>query len=156
MTALIIVLVTLVLVFVPLAIFLGREHLKKFGFMQDFVKRSDHLIVWRYEGSKEKGRMANIVLRSSKPFCALVGFKLSIPLVGYSGFDYYGRVWSDDRGVAVISTYLGKGACDFQFLVNMDVRTNPVEVSSSEDDQVLRADEVYPPHWYQKWLGFYG
>ncbi len=58
MTALIIVLVTLVLVFVPLAIFLGREHLKKFGLMQDFVKRSDHLIVWRYEGSKEKGRMA--------------------------------------------------------------------------------------------------
>ncbi len=101
-----------------IVMFLGSEFLKKFGFMRDFIGDSNQMVVWHYRGLEgPKSGMRNIVLHGEKPFCALVGFKLDIPVLGYSYFDYYGLVRSDDHGIAVISTY--------------------------------------PPHWYQKRLGFY-
>lgn len=148
--------IVLTVVFASVAGFLGSEFLKKFGFMRDFIKNSNQMVVWHYPGLKgNKPGMRNIVLRGSKPFCALVGFRFNIPVLGYSGFDYYGFVSSDGRGVAVISTYLGKGGCDFQFFVNTDLAHNPVTATSSEDDQQLQPQSVYPPHWYQR-LSFYG
>ena len=148
--------IVLTVVFASVAIFLGSEFLKKFGFMRDFISNSNQMVVWHYRGAEDrKSDIRNIVLRGSKPFCVLVGFKLDIPILGYSGFDYYGFVRSDDQGVAVISTYLGKGECEFQFFVNTDVNHHPVTASSGEDDQQLQPHSVYPPHWYQR-FGFYG
>jgi len=142
------------IVFALIAIFLGKELLKKFGFMRDFVNNSNQEVTWNYGGDDKPG-MYNIVLRGEKPFCALVGFTLKIPFLGYEGFDYYGFVQSDQNGVAVISTYLGKGECEFRFFLNTDLEVDPVAVSSSDDDQELNPDSTYPPHWWQQ-LSFYG
>ena len=96
MTALSII---LIVVLALLVIFLGKEMLKKFGFMRDFVHNSNQLVSWSYQGGSQSG-MRNIVLRSDngRPFSALVGFGLNIPILGYSGFDYYGCVHSDEHG----------------------------------------------------------
>jgi len=148
--------IVMTVVFASIAIFLGSEFLKKFGFMRDFIKDSNQMVVWYYQGPEDrKPGMYNIVLRGSKPFCALVGFKLNIPVLGYSGFDYYGFVRSDNHGVAVVSNYLGRGKCEFQFFVNTDLDINPITATASEDDQQLKPNSTYPPHWYQR-LGFYG
>ncbi len=143
-------------IFATAAIILGSELLKKFAFMRDFIGNSNQMVVWRYEGleGREPG-MHNVVLRGQTPFCALVGFKLDIPILGHTGFDYYGFVQSDEHGVAVISTYLGKGRCEFRFFVNTDLAQNPVTATSNESDQQLQPYSSYPPHWYQR-LGFYG
>ncbi|OGH91785.1 MAG: hypothetical protein A2534_04645 [Candidatus Magasanikbacteria bacterium RIFOXYD2_FULL_39_9] len=156
MLALAIVLGVLLAFFAPVAIFLGTEFLKKFRCMYVFTKNSDQMISWYHigDGFRKKG-MYNIVLRGQKPFTALVGFKLDIPVLGYSGYDYYGVVHSDSSGVAVISTYLGKGFCTFQFFVNTNMETNPIHATSSDEDQTLTPHVVYPPHWYQR-VGFYG
>ncbi len=148
--------IVLTIVFTPIAIFLGVEFLKKFAFMRDFVQSSNQLVTWNYQGLDDrKPGMRNIVLCGPKPFCALVGFRLDIPIVGYSGFDYYGFVRSDSRGVAVVSTWVGRGSCQFQFFVNTDLGVNPITATSSDDDQSLTPDATRPPHWYQK-IGFYG
>lgn len=159
MLVLAIVLGVLVAFFAPVAIFLGTEFLKKFRFMEGFVANSQQMTFLLYKGTKaeqnKKPGMRNIVLRGSKPFCALVGFQLEIPLLKYSGFDYYGFVQSDEHGVAVISTYMGKGPCLFLFLVNMDLSYNTIEATSHDLDQNLKPNVTYPPHWYQR-IGFYG
>ncbi|MFH1947500.1 MAG: hypothetical protein ABIJ23_05100 [Candidatus Magasanikbacteria bacterium] len=148
-------LIVVVVITSSIAIFLGREMLKKFGYMHSFVQSSNQLITWSYSGGRKSG-MYNIVLRGPKNFSALVGFNLKIPVLGYSGYDYYGQVDSNQNGVAVISTYLGKGATEFQFLVSRDLEHCSIEVASGLFiDQELTPDVVYPPHWYQK-LGFYG
>lgn len=157
MLALVIVLGVLLAFFAPVAIFLGTQFLKKFRYMYVFVNNSRQLVTWRHNGFQEKYKtgMYNIVLRGKKQFNALVGFKLDIPVLGYSGFDYYGIVHSDPQGVAVISTYLGKGDCMFEFFVNTDLDGHPITATCTREDQFLTPQEVYPPHWYQR-LGFYG
>lgn len=148
-----------ILVLAGLVAFFAREYLKKFGYMRDFIKYSNQKVVWVYSGLKGKGGkrgMRNIVLRGSKPFCVLVGFKLDIKAIRFSGFDYYGFVRSNEEGVAVISTFMGKGEVEFQFFVNTDLGVNPVQATSTDEDQLLKPDATYPPHFYQKWFGFYG
>jgi len=146
----------LFVMFFTVSLFLGKEMLKKFRFMWNFVKNSSQMVIWHHLGGKNfKPGMFNIVLRGEKPFAVLVGFHLTIPLLKYKGFDYYGFVQSDENGVAVISTYLGKGACEFQFFVNTDLTSNLVVVTSNDEDQRLSPNVFYPPHWYQR-LGFYG
>lgn len=140
--------------FLAIALFLGSELLKKFGFMQSFVQCSNQTVEWKYIGDRKPG-MYNIVLRGKTPFCALVGFKLHIPVLNYSGFDHYGFVKSDENNVAVISAYLGKGACEFQFFVNSDIKINQITITSSEEDQLLKPHSKFSPHWYQR-FGFYG
>lgn len=138
-----------------LAFFLGHEMLKKFRFMQGFLEHSNQMVTWVYPGGAKSVAapgMYNVVLRGQKPFCALVGFTLKIG--GYQGFDYYGCVQSDDYGVAVVSTYLGRGSVEFRFFVNSNLDSNLVVASSTAGDQRLMPHVAYPPHWYQR-LGFY-
>lgn len=142
------------IIFFVIALFLGSEFLRKFGFMRNFVQCSNQMVEWKYSGNRKPG-MYNIVLRGKSPFCALIGFKLNIPILKYSGFDYYGFVKSGEDNVAVISTYLGKGVCEFQFFVNTDISVNQITATSSEEDQLLQPHSKSTPHWYQR-LGFYG
>lgn len=143
----------LVLIFAAIAAFLGSELLKKFNFMRHFTERSPMMVCWYYSGNRKPG-MYNIVLRAEKPFKVLVGFILEIPILAYKGYDYYGFVESDLGGNAVIRTYLGKGECDFRFLIGHNGNTILPTVSSTEADQELVPNGDYPPHWFQR-IGFY-
>lgn len=141
-----------------LCLFLGYQHLKKFGYMQEFIRGSNQLVEYLYMGTRyrKKRGMKKIVLRGQRPFKVLVGFYLQVPVLHYAGFDYYGFAESDNAGVLVIETYFGKGSCLFQFYSNQNSDNNPIVVSSTEEDQNLRPTVSYPPHWYQRFLGFYG
>lgn len=151
------------LVFFGIVLFLGNEMKKKFRFMRGFVMNSRSLLEFNYKGAKEHGwnrGMRNVVIRAKMPFSVLVGFELTVPVLG-SGFDYYGFVNAqrlqnsiNDEYFAVIATYLGNGPCLFQFFLNCDVITADARVSSTDDNQVLIPQVVYPPHFFQK-LGFY-
>lgn len=94
--------------------------------------------------------MYNIVLRGQAPFRALIGFQLAIPLLRYSGIDPFGFVRSDDMHRAVIAVYLGKTPRKFHFLIDRDITTSPIGVTSSDEDQRLRVDARYSPHWWQR------
>lgn len=156
------ILVVTTVVFGVTAAWLAYEHKKKFDFMQQFVeKMGDHIIVHRYRGAKEMGLkrgMGNIKLYSPTPFSVLVGFELHYPLLGGKGFDYYGFVESEPEGEkrhsVVIRTFLGTKPCDFVFLFNrslLDMRMATGPATSG-----LTPTAVYPPHWYQKYFGFFG
>lgn len=80
---------------------------------------------------------------------------LGIPLLNYSGFDYYGFVKSNDNNVVIFSTYLGKNPSKFQFFISTNLEDNPIKVSSDEEDQNLKPQVSFSPHWFQR-LGFYG
>lgn len=144
----------------PLAWFFGTELLKKFNFMRQFIENTDHLVTYKWPGcfdidiDRSPG-MGNIVIRANQPFVALVGFRLSIPLIGYTGFDHFGFVASDQCGMAIFSTYLGRSPVDFQFLLSVDVSESEAKPRSSRDDQRLIPTATFPPHWYQR-IGFYG
>ena len=134
--------------------FLGKEHLKKFHYNNLFYKNSNLLLTWKHESGKDfKPGMYNIVLRGQKPFKALIGFQLRFRWFKYEGYDHYGSVQSNESGVAVISTYLGKNACDFNFVINSDLTLNQVVATSTEEDQKLSPHVTHPPHWFQR-LGF--
>jgi hypothetical protein len=156
-TTLIVVAVCLVVVGWGLAWFFGTELQKKFAFMGRFVNGTQALVTYKYPGAAAMGiskGMRNLVLRSSdgKPFRTLVAFKFEFAVIGQLGsVDPYGFVASNKDGVAVVSTYLGKGSVDFTFLViKDDGSTTAVTVSSTDEDQRLLADVAYPPHWIQK------
>jgi hypothetical protein len=70
--------------------------------MKDFIGYSNNMVAWKSEGDRKNG-MYNIVLRGEKPFCALIGFKMVFPIVGYIGYDYYGFVKADSNNIAVVS-----------------------------------------------------
>lgn len=135
--------------------FLAKEMLKKFRFIDAFAMNSSHFTVWQYSGDKSnRPGMRNVVLRGQKPFTALVGFRLHIPLLGYTGIDIFGCVFSDEHGVATFSTYLGHGSVDFLFITDTDVDDNPLNIFSTASDQKLVPSVVYPPHFWQR-LGFF-
>lgn len=71
-----------------IACFLGKEFLRKFRFMQEFVAASKQTVTFQHDGKRTPG-MHNIVLRGKAPFSVLVGFQLEIPIIGYSGYDYF-------------------------------------------------------------------
>lgn len=141
----------LVILFATTTIFLAKEIFKKFSFMKQFIESSNQLVEWQYDGSFKPG-MQNIVIRGEKPFAVLIGFELKI--FGSLGFDYYGYVQSNEAGIAVISTYLGRTKTRFQFFVNCDLNQHQIHASSTDEDQALIPQAVYPPHWWQR-LGFY-
>lgn len=145
--------ILLTLIFFTLALFLSIELLKKFRFMRDFAGQSHQLVVWSYDGNRKPG-MYNLVLRGTMPFVALIGFKLNIPILKYTGFDHYGVMRSDDKYIAVFSTYLGKKKIEFQFLVNTHTNSSSISVTSSDEDQSLQPNTRCAPHWYQR-LGFF-
>jgi hypothetical protein len=100
--------------------------------------------------------MRNIVLRANGRFTALVGFRLQISMIGNNMLDHYAFVKSDEHGVAVVETYCGRGPCTFEFVVGSMTNIDLPTVTSTEEDQTLDPHVVCSPHWYQKWLGFYG
>lgn len=143
-----------------IAVFFGYEFRKKFLFMDKFAKFSGMEVSWYWSGTGgERPRMANIVLKSEtkKPFIALVGFTLHVPIpvIGGKGFDYYGIVESDGDGVAVVSTWFGRKAVLFRFLVNCDPSVNRVIAFAGNGADRLKPHVVYPPKPYQR-IGFYG
>ncbi len=130
-----------------IAIFLGKEMRKKFRFHYLFCMINVRQVAFhRYMGS-EKREMRNIVLRASGPFSALIGFQF-----GKDGIDFYGFCKSDQNGIMVISTYLGKGPCQFIFLCDVDTHIYNMRTSSTEEDQKLTPQATFPPHWWQRFV----
>ncbi len=154
MTTTLIAIFVLLAIFIAISIFLVKEMLKKFGFMRKFVKSSHLLEDFHYYGLSKNGKvkpgMRIIVLKSKdeKKFSVLIGFKLKI--FGKVGFDYYGYVESNNLGMVVISTYLGKSPVDFQFFKNNDV---DVKVCISNNTNLI-PQVTYPPHFWQR-LGIF-
>lgn len=146
-----IALVIISILLLCLTLFLASEFIKKFWFMQAFVKNSEQMMVWKYDG-KRRPWMYTIVLRGRQSFAVLIGFKLRI--FGWSGFDYYGFAKSN-RDTLIISTYLGRNAKDFYFFSDTNLQINPIIISSTDEEQKLKAHKIYKPHRYQR-LGFYG
>lgn len=148
-------LLVLAIIFCAISIFLGKEMLKKFGFMRSFIKNSSLLINYRYPGSKAAGhkpgmRKIAFLAKNEKRFSLLIGFELS--LLGSQGFDYYGFVSSNDKGILVIETYLGKSPVNFQFLKNKNIE---VLIIADESVQQMEPSTSYPPHFWQR-LGLWG
>lgn len=148
-------LLVLAIIFCAISIFLGKEMLKKFGFMRSFIKNSSLLINYRYPGSKAAGhkpgmRKIAFLAKDNQQFSLLIGFELS--LLGSKGFDYYGFVSSNDKGILVIETYLGKSPVNFQFLKNEDIE---ILIIADESVQQMAPNASYPPHFWQK-LGLWG
>lgn len=158
MTIALFVVATLVaVVLTTTIIFLLKELKKKFGFMQSFLNSSHLKVVYQHNGNRfTRPSMKNIVLRSQagRPFVALIGFTLRIPIIGFEGFDYYGQVMSDENGVAVVSTFVGRGDVEFVFVVNRDNEDGDITASLELSDQFLTPQVTYPPHWWQR-LGFF-
>lgn len=128
-----------------LCVFLAKELLKKFLFFKSFSENSSLMIHWSYRS--EVSWMRNIVLQWETPFCILVGFELRIPLLGYTWFDYYGFVRSDENHRVIISTYFKKGKrVHFRFMKNSDI---PVVIHSNDEDQSKKPNAVFSPHWWQ-------
>ena len=151
------ILAILGVMFTPIAIFLGKELVKKFSIMHNFTRNSTLLHGWWYPGAQAAGYgppgMRNVVLTSTerRRFEALLCFKLKLPWLPV-GLDWYGMVRSDEGGRAVFSTYLGRGSCSFQFLTNED---DIITATSTDDNQKLKPTATFPPHWWQR-LGIYG
>ena len=153
MKILLIVSVVVIVVLVALVMFLGRELLKHFERAKRTEDRREgyYSFCYRYKGSS-KPRMRKIMISSEdrKPFYCQVGMRFQ--LFGYDGIDYFGSVDSDDEGVAVIETYLGRGSCEFYFLEN---RQTILSINTLKDDSSYIPCAVFPPHWWQR-LGFWG
>lgn len=144
-------------VFFATTTFLVMEFKKKFLFMQNFLANSPLKVTYQHRGNRfTRPSMKNIVLRSQagQPFVVLVGFTLRIPIIGFEGFDYYGQTVSNENGVAVISTFVGRGDVEFVFVVNRNNEDGDITASLELSDQFLTPQVIYPPHWWQK-LGFF-
>ncbi len=150
------------LIFLVVAIFLGKEMVKKFRFMKGFIDTCpDHQrLVWNYPGSagvNMKPGMHTVVLRnaSGKDFSVLLTFRLELPF-GFHGVDQFGYLKSRG-GVIAFSTYLGKGAYNFIFMINsLELGCPPPQVGKFLDHEgVYTPQKRYSPHWWQR-LGFWG
>ncbi|MCX6780323.1 MAG: hypothetical protein NT034_04075 [Candidatus Magasanikbacteria bacterium] len=144
-----------------MVIFLGREMVKKFGYMRQFVAHS----LFKHECLLEVDArgMYNVVIhnRQLRPFSVLIGFELKLP--GCSpGFDYYGCMDSNQEGELVFRIWM-KGGQPLKtvFLFNHEVlmahrgKLEPAfTVYVGSDDLV--PNTIYPPHWWQKHLHIFG
>lgn len=154
---------TVLIICLGIGIFLILEFKKKFAFMQNFIKSSNQLIELDYEGQPNNPGMGTIILEAEKPFSVLIGFNLTIRIFGKTlldGFDYYGQVTSVfypnvEKHCVIISTWLGRSSCIFQFFTNCDLQSNPVEAEIHTEFQSLVPLVTYKPHWWQK-LGWWG
>ncbi len=151
---------TIILLFLLIAlvttVFLAKELVKKFKFLKNYTDDNKNKIQWHYLGSATEELvpgMQTIVLSvpGGKKFSALIAFELELPF-GNKGVDQFGYLYSKG-GVIAFSTYLGKGECNFIFLIN---GVNAVEVKNSIDlTGEHKPTQTYPPHWWQR-LGFWG
>lgn len=155
-----IILLLVFIIIVSFAVFLAKELLQKFWLADQFLSRSSQVAIYEYPGAKKNGHapgMRNILLQGSRPFCALVGFEIRIPLLKYIGYDHYGFACSDENGVMVIRTYLGNKPVKFKFLADTDAKEHPLAIFSTDKEQgldVLKSN-VFKPHWWQR-IGIYG
>jgi hypothetical protein len=67
-------------------------------------------------------------------------------MFGLTGYDYYGYA-SSQKPWIVFRIYLGSGQLLNQFLLNKNIE---VFLTSTEEDQKLIPDAIYPPHWWQR------
>lgn len=146
------------IIFFALALFLGREMLRKFRQHILFTSSPGYISKWIYSwpgGAKPK--MRNMVLKGKKPFKVLVGFELVIPLLRFRGIDWYGFVEAEKQTngdyLTVISTFMWKKPVEFPLLVNAEQKDD-VELLPVADGQSLAPHLICPPHLYQR-LGFY-
>lgn len=130
--------------------FLGSQLIKKFHALYLFARGSRITHNWIYPGSNKPG-MRNVVLHGTEPFKVLLCFKLKLPRLPV-GLDWYGMVRSNEAGVVVFSTYLGKGICHFRFLVDT---TSHIKIRADDEVQTLEPTASFPPHFWQRW-GIYG
>ena len=143
---------------IELALFLAllwtlNEHRKKFGFNDEWATHSGRIVNYFYPGPKQFGRkpaMRNIVLRGNRPFVSYVSMRWSIAGKDW-GIDHYGTIRSDEHGVAVVNTFFGYGEVKFIFVPNVEAG---VIATSTDEDQSLKPDAIYPPHFVQK-IGLY-
>ncbi len=145
-------LLVLLFIFFSTTVFFGSELLKKFGFIQSFVKASKQMTVWKYDGTYAPW-MYTIVLAGKQNFAVLIWLKLKI--FSWSGFDYFGFAQSKTDHKIIISTYLGTYPHEFFFFSNNNSIDNSILISCTKKDQALTPDHIYPPHRWQR-LGFYG
>lgn len=145
-------------IFFSTSVFLGKEMMKKFGFMNKFIKNSENVKEFFWPGANKLGLpkgMRNILIVWDYPFEVLIGFDLVVPGFG-SGYDYYGQsasVFVNGRHEAIISIYLGNGEGPTKFFFNRNVDEN-LKISCNKEDQDKKPHVVYPPHWWQR-LGFW-
>ncbi len=152
-----IVLSLFLLVTLVTVIFLAKELVKKFRFLKGYTDNNKNCLRWHYRGSVAEGYkpgMHTIVLynTSGLEFTAVAAFELLLPF-GIKGVDKFGLIKSRGAGVAAFSTYLGKGECDFIFLIN-GAKPEQIERSIDMTGEIVPT-QTYPPHWWQR-LGFWG
>jgi len=154
-----IVIVVLAVIFFFIALFLGKEMLRKFRRHDQFVASEGFLkkLVFYWKGNKEKG-MRNICLEANSPFKVLVGFKLVIPFLNFEGTDWYEggeSIIKSGRHYAIISTFMWKKPKEFRFLINSPDPNIKISIVLSQSATAkLEPNIVSSPHLYQK-LGFY-
>ncbi|MFA5124922.1 MAG: hypothetical protein WC473_03845 [Patescibacteria group bacterium] len=153
MTIAVIVLSVIVIILIIVVAFLGTELLKKFQFLFAYYIdniESGHAKGFFYEGcpSDQKPGMRRIIIesKSKKKFTALIGMRFEMSRNSGCGFDPFGCVKSDQNGVAVFSTYLGKGEAQFMFLSTVD----DIAIRIARDSEDWQPTAIYKPHWFQK------
>lgn len=145
--------------FFLISVFLGKELLKKFTFLQRFEEGAGYTntLVYMWPGNKP-GKMRNIVLRGNAAFKVLVSFRLEIPILAYTGTDWYGitEAEKDQNGhyFAVISSYMARKPVEFRLIIKSKIENDVYLDDNPELWDNLTSHTVYPPHFYQK-LGFY-
>lgn len=144
------------LFFLITTIFLGKEMVKKFRFLKGYTDGNKNCIRWHYRGSGAEGYrpgMYTIVFRSTSggEFTVVAAFELLLPF-GIKGVDQFALIQSKAGRVA-FSTYLGKGECEFIFLINGAKPEEIVHVVDMTGE--ITPTQTYPPHWWQR-LGFWG
>lgn len=133
------------------ALFCGTELLKKFTYMRKFVDRSGQLLTYSLKEDRSRDRkMRTIVFQAEgpQPFTILVGFRFPYG----ERWDWYGYVEAKD-GRAAISTFIGKGGCEFQFLIG-GAHPNQIVVFMADEGADQAIDATYPPHFFQR-LGMF-
>ena len=142
------------LIVVIIASFLGKELLKKFEYISDYVQSTNQLCQWNYVYNAKRGiGMRNIEITGVKPFSILIGFKLDSSNT-MTKFDPFGFVNSYNSRSIIIRVYLGRGNCLFGFVSNQNMRDNPLSVKIYEDNSPEIADVLFKPHWWQR-LGIF-
>ncbi|MFA7314713.1 MAG: hypothetical protein WC025_02150 [Candidatus Magasanikbacteria bacterium] len=147
--------IILTIVFVLTAIFFGVLYSRKIQPVMSFIENSKQIMSWYHPcGETREPNMYNIVIKGREPFVVLIRVQSCIPLLSYLGFDKYIFIKSDSDSITVLYTYMGKAMSEFHFFVHSKYEVNPITITSSDDDQQLSPDVIYPPRWYQR-LGFY-
>lgn len=140
-----------------IAIFLGKEMLRKFRFHSLFMTPPGDIQELRHTWPGGSKKMRNIILEADQPFNVLIGFELIVPLLNYEGTDWFGVVKARKKisgGYhAIISTFTGRRPVIFCLLINSEVK-QPVKLLPLETKQFWKPHLVCPPHLYQR-LGFF-